>query len=83
MNYDDAGIAAVAATVLNVLKTGEDTTHQYVMVDSSSVDYKPYSYLVQNYAEDVRKRNLPLVTGGYARMNSIHTAQQVLLYVTL
>lgn len=83
VNYDDAGIASVAASVLNVLTLAQDTDHQYVMADSASVDYKPYSYLVQNYAEDVRKRNLPLITGRYARMNSIHTVQQVSLYVTL
>ena len=83
VNYDDAGIASVAASVMNVLTVAQDTDHQYVMADSASVDYKPYSYLVQNYAEDVRKRNLPLITGRYARMNAIHTAQQVTLYVTL
>lgn len=83
VNYDDAGIGAVAAAVLNVLNTAQDTVHQYVMVDSASVDYKPYSYLVANYAEDVRKRNLPLITGRYARMNSIHTVVQVSLQVTL
>ena len=83
VNYDDAGIGAVAASVLNVLTVAQDTDHQYVMTDSASVDYKPYSYLVENYAEDVRKRNLPLITGRYARMNSIHTVVQVSLYVTL
>ena len=83
VNYDDAGIASVAASVMNVLTVAQDTDHQYVMADSASVDYKPYSYLVQNYAEDVRERNLPLITGRYARMNAIHTAQQVTLYVTL
>lgn len=83
VNYDDAGIGAVAASVLNVLTVAQDTTHQYVMADSASVDYKPYSYLVANYAEDVRKRNLPLISGRYARMNSIHTVVQVDLQVTL
>ena len=83
VNYDDAGIGAVAASVLNVLTVAQDTDHQYVMTDSASVDYKPYSYLVANYAEDVRKRNLPLISGRYARMNSIHTVVQVDLQVTL
>lgn len=83
VNYDDAGIASVAASVLNVLTVAQDTDHQYVMADSASVDYKPYSYLVANYPEEVRKRNLPLVTGSYARMNSIHTVVQVSLQVTL
>lgn len=83
VNYDDAGIASVAASVLNVLTVAQDTDHQYVMADSANVDYKPYSYLVANYPEDVRKRNLPLVTGSYARMNSIHTVVQVSLQVTL
>lgn len=83
VNYDDAGIASVAASVLNVLTVAQDTDHQYVMADSASVDYKPYSYLIENYAEDVRKRNLPLVSGRYARMNSIHTVVQVDLQVTL
>lgn len=83
VNYDDAGIGAVAASVLNVLTIAQDTDHQYVMADSASVDYKPYSYLVENYAEDVRKRNLPLIKGRYARMNSIHTVVQVDLQVTL
>lgn len=83
VNYDDAGIGAVAASVLNVLTVAQDTDHQYVMVDSASVDYKPYSYLVANYAEDVRKRNLPLIKGRYARMNAIHTVVQVDLQVTL
>lgn len=83
VNYDDAGISSVAASVMNVLTLAQDTDHQYVMADSASVDYKPYSYLKENYAEDVRKRNLPLITGRYARMNSIHTVQQVSLYVTL
>lgn len=83
VNYDDAGIGAVAASVLNVLTLAQDTDHQYVMADSASVDYKPYSYLVENYAEDVRKRNLPLISGRYARMNAIHTVVQVSLQVTL
>lgn len=83
VNYDDAGIGAVAAAVLNVLNVAADTDHQYVMEDSASVDYKPYSYLKENYAEDVRKRNLPLISGRYARMNSIHTVVQVSLLVTL
>lgn len=83
INYDDAGIAAVAASVLNVLTVAQDTDHQYVMADSATVDYKPYSYLVANYAEDVRKRNLPLISGRYARMNAIHTVVQVSLLVTL
>lgn len=83
VNYDDAGIGAVAASLLNVLNVAADTDHQYVMADSASVEYKPYSYLVANYAEDVRKRNLPLIKGRYARMNSIHTVVQVELQVTL
>ena len=83
VNYDDAGIGAVAASVLNVLTLAQDTDHQYVMADSASVDYKPYSYLVANYAADVRKRNLPLISGRYARMNFIHTVVQVSLQVTL
>ena len=83
INYDDAGIAAVAASVLNVLTVAQDTDHQYVMADSATVDYKPYSYLVANYAEDVRKRNLPLISGRYARMNALHTVVQVSLLVTL
>lgn len=83
INYDDAGIAAVAASVMNVLTVAQDTDHQYVMADSATVDYKPYSYLVANYAEDVRKRNLPLISGRYARMNAIHTVVQVSLLVTL
>ncbi len=83
VNYDDAGIAAVAASVSNVLGVAADTDHQYIMEDSASVDYKPYSYLKANYAEDVRKRNLPLVSGKYSRMNSIHTVNQVTLTVTL
>jgi hypothetical protein len=83
VNYDDAGIGAVASSVLNVLTLAQDTDHQYVMVDSASVDYKPYSYIVENYAEDVRKRNLPLISGRYSRMNSIHTVVQVALQVTL
>lgn len=83
VNYDDAGIGAVAASVLNVLTLAQDTDHQYVMADSANVEYKPYSYLIANYAEDVRKRNLPLIKGHYARMNSIHTVDKVDLYVTL
>ena len=83
VNYDDAGIGAVAAAVLNVLNVAADTDHQYVMDGSASVDYRPYSYLKENYAEDVQKRNLPLVSGRYARMNSIHTVRQVTLQVTL
>lgn len=83
VNYDDAGISAVAATVLNVLDLGADTEHEYIMKDSYGVDYKPYSYLVANYAEDVRKRNLPLIEGHYARMNTINTVIEVKLQVTL
>lgn len=83
VNYDDAGIGAVAASVLNVLNVAADTDHQYVMADSAIVEYKPYSYLVANYAEDVRKRNLPLIKGRYARMDSIQTVVQVELQVTL
>lgn len=83
VNYDDAGIASVAATVLDVLSLAADTEHQYIMKDEYNVDYKPYSYLVKNYAEDVRKRNLPLISGNYKRMNYIHTVVSVKLQVTL
>jgi len=83
VNYDDAGIASVAAAVSNVLALAADTDHQYVMEDSASVEYRSYSYLKANRAEDVRKRNLPLVSGKYSRMNSIHTVNQVTLTVTL
>lgn len=83
VTYDDAGIAAVAASVLNVLNVAMDEEHQYVMADSASVAYKSYDYLKENRAGDVRKRNLPLVTGRYSRMNAIHTVVQVSLQVTL
>lgn len=83
VNYDDAGIASVAATVLDVISTAADTEHMYIMKDEYNVDYKPYSYLVKNYAEDVRKRNLPLISGNYKRMNYVHTVVSVKLQVTL
>lgn len=82
VNYDDAGIASVAATVSNVLATAADTDHQYVM-DGYSVSYKSYDYLKANRAEDVKKRNLPLISGTYSRMGAVHTVQQVSLQVTL
>lgn len=83
VNYDDAGIASVAATVLNVLNVAQDNDHQYVMADSATVSYKDYDYLKENRTDDVKKRNLPLISGNYARMNAIHTVQQVSLQVTL
>lgn len=83
VNFDDAGIASVASSVLSILNVGEDTDHQYIMAGSSEVSYKPYSYLKKNYPEEIKKRNLPLVSGKYARMNSINTVQQVSLQVTL
>lgn len=83
VTYDDAGIASVAASVLNVLNTAADTTHQYIMENSANVDYKPYSYLIENYKDDVLKRNLPLIKGKYARMGAIHTVNTVTLTVTL
>ena len=83
VNYDNAGIASVAATVLNVLNVAQDADHQYVMSDSATVEYKDYDYLKANRPDDVRKRNLPLVTGRYARMNAVHTVVQVGLQVTL
>lgn len=82
VNYDDAGIASVAASVSNVLSTAADTDHQYIM-DGFSVDFRNYDYLKENYADDVRKRNLPLISGEYSRMNSIHTADRVTITVTL
>ena len=83
VNYDDAGIASVAAAVLNVLAVGEDTDHQYIMAGSSNVQYKSYDYLKKNKMEDVKKRNLPLISGSYARMNTVNTVVQVSLQVTL
>lgn len=83
VNYDDAGIASIAASVLSILNVGEDTDHQYIMAGSSEVNYKPYSYLKANFSEDIKKRNLPLISGKYARMNSINTVQEVSLQVTL
>lgn len=83
VNYNDAGIASVPTSVLNVLTVAQDTTHNYIISDSATIDYKPYSYLVANYAEDVFNRNLPLVKGRYARMNAVHTVVPVELQVTL
>ena len=82
LNYNDAGIAAVAACVTNVLAVAEGTGREYVM-SGYSVSYKDYEYLAENNASDVTKRNLPLITGTYQRMNSIHTVDTVSLTVTL
>lgn len=82
VNYDDAGIASVAACVSNVFNIAADTNHQYIM-EGASVDFKTYSYLKENYKDDVMARNLPLIKGTYSRMNSVHTVNQVTLQVTL
>lgn len=82
VTYDDSGINAVGAAILQIFAKAADTDHQYIM-DGYSVEVKSYEYLKTNYASDVQARNLPLVKGRYARMNSIHTVKNVELIVTL
>lgn len=82
VTYDDAGIAAVAACVTNVLTFANETGREYIR-DDFSVDFKNLAWLKKNKAEDVKKRNLPLITGTYSRMGAIHTADRVTLNVTL
>ena len=82
VTYDDSGINAVGAAILQIFAKAADTDHLYIM-DGYSVDVKSYEYLKTNYAADVQARNLPLVKGRYARMNSIHTVKNVELVVTL
>jgi len=82
VTYDDSGINAVAAAILQVFSKASDTDHQYIM-DGYTVDVKSYEYLKTNYSADVQARNLPLVKATYARMNSIHTVKNVELTVTL
>lgn len=75
VNYEDAGISSIGACVLNVLEVGADEYHQYLMKGRNSVNVPSYAYLKENYAEDVRKRNLPLVSGKYSRMGTLNSAQ--------
>lgn len=82
LNYNDGGIAAVAACVTNVLAVAEGSGREYVM-SGYSVSFKDYEYLAENNASDVQKRNLPLISGTYQRMNAIHTVDTVSLTVTL
>lgn len=82
ITYDDSGIQSVAAAIGNVLTQAASSDRQYVM-DGFEVSCKSYDWLKENRKDDVRKRNLPLVSGRYSRMNSIHTASTVNLNVTL
>ncbi len=82
ITYDDSGIRSVAAAIGNVFTQAASSDRQYIM-DGFEVGCKTYDWLKENRAEDVRKRNLPLVTGRYSRMNSIHTVNTVNLIVTL
>ena len=82
VTYDDTGIQSVAAAIGNVFTQAAGSDRQYIM-EGFEVEYKTYDYLKENNAEDVRKRNLPLISGRYSRMNSIHTVNTVKLNVTL
>lgn len=82
ITYDDSGIQSVAAAIGNVFTQAAGSDRQYIM-DGFEVNCKTYDYLKENNPGDVRKRNLPLVSGRYSRMNSIHTVNTVNLNVTL
>lgn len=82
VNYDDAGIAAVAACVSNVFTIAADTTHQYIM-DGASVDFKDYAYIKNAATDSLKARKLPFISGKYRRMNSVHVVDEVKLQVTL
>lgn len=82
VTYNDAGIGAVAASVINVFVMANETGREYIR-DDFEVSYKTLAWLKKNKAEDVRRRNLPLITGTYSRMGAVHTVDRVTLNVTL
>lgn len=82
VNYEDSGIDSIPTKILQVFSKASDSAHKYIM-EGYIVDYKNYDYLKKNNADDVKNRNLPLVKGYYSRMNSVHTARNVQLNVTL
>jgi hypothetical protein len=78
VDYNDSGIAAVAAAITEIFTTAQDNDHRYVLPDSFDVSVPKYADIP---AEDKAKRNLPDVKATFSIQESIHTVKTVELQV--
>lgn len=78
IDYNDAGIASVQATINNIFTTAADNDHRYIMPDAFEVTVPKYANIP---ADQKEVRNLPLVNGVFAIQDSIHTVKTIEIQV--
>jgi hypothetical protein len=78
VDYNDAGIQAVAAAMSNIFTIAQDSEHRYVLPDSVEISVPLYKDIP---AEDKAVRNLPRVRATFSIQDSIHTVKTVELQV--
>ena len=78
VDYNDAGIAAIASAINGIFTEATDNDHRYVLPDSFDVQVPKYADIP---AEDKAVRNLPDVKVPFSIQASIHTVKYVELQV--
>lgn len=78
IDYNNAGIDSVVASVNNVFSVAEDSEHRYILPGSYEVTAPKYEDIS---AEHKGVRNLPNVSGTFSIQESIHTIKTVQLQV--
>lgn len=78
VDYNDAGIAAVASAINSIFTTATDNEHRYVLPDSFEVQVPKYADISTDEKE---KRNLPDVKVPFSIQASIHTVKTIELQV--
>ena len=78
VDYNDAGIAAIASAINNIFTTAADNDHRYIMEDSFEVQVPKYADIA---ADQKKIRNLPDVKVPFSIQGSIHTVKTIELQV--
>lgn len=78
VDYNDAGIGAIAGAINRIFTLASDNSHRYVLPDSFEVQVPKYADIS---AEDKAVRNLPDIKVPFSVQGSIHTVKTVELQV--
>lgn len=78
VDYNDAGISAIAAAINNIFTIAADNDHRYIMPDSFDVQVPKYADIAKDKKEE---RILPDVKVPFAIQSSIHTVKYIELQV--
>lgn len=78
VDYNDAGIIAIAAAINNIFTIAADNDHRYIMPDSFDVQVPKYADISR---DDKEQRNLPDVKVTFAIQASINTVKYIELQV--